>query len=350
MATLPETDTYPLGQHKVEDSKDNNRKPKLWFLSGKLLATFVLVVLPTGVLLSQAAVEELKFLLLDGLRNHTLTIQYVNSQGFLYYNIITYFQYIAFIIILVIFPPFPAPFSTQKYFRRQGIENAVVEYEYVRKILLVSLYLLIIVLAFLITLPGVYSYFPTPFNRIFNPAIHQISSNGLEILPIDVLYLIRLYLFIIVFAAFLKMLFATGRSQFRLYFAKGCFKIMEQKKDEVTKISYLIKGLNSYNKYLKRLTRLQISDLTKIYSNISSCEDKGEIIKTMESLSNAFEKGDTLEPLRKLSSMHKIPKEKFLTEQPLMHKIKELNTLIIPMATITITLITAFLPKLLIGH
>jgi len=349
MATMSETSTYPFSEHKKENN--NNKKPNLWFLSGKLLATVVLVVLPTCLLLSQAALEEIKSVMIDGLRNHTLTVQYVNSQGSLYYNIITYFQYIAFIIILVVFPPFPAPFSTQKYFKTQGYENAVVEYEYVRKILLVSLYLLIIVLVFLISLPGVYSYFPAPLNRIFNPAIHQISSNGLEILPIDVIYLIRIYLFIIVFAAFLKMLFATGRSQFRLYFAKGCFEIIKLKKeDEVKKMSYLIKGLNSYNKYLKRLTKLQITDLVKIYSSISSCEDKTKISKTMESLSGAFEKGDTLEPLRKLSSMYKIPRETLLTEQPLIHKIKELNTLIIPMATIVITLITAFLPKLIVGH
>jgi hypothetical protein len=86
---------------------------------------------------------------------------------------------------------------------------------------------------------------------------------------------------------------------------------------------YLIRGLNSYNKYSKRCTNLQINDLTKVYSKISSASQE-ERRKIVESLSNSLEGGNnTLEPVRYLLTISKVPEEEFLIEQPLKEKIKE---------------------------
>jgi hypothetical protein len=317
---------------------------KLWYFSGKMFATLVLIIFPTLVLLSQVAFEEMRLYFIKGLENGSLTIQYINSNIYIYY-IIIYFQYSVFLITLAVFPPFPAPHSTEKYFRIRGFENAVLEYEFVRNILLVTLVLLIVILTFTIILPFVHSYFPPPLNTLLNPAILNAAGTGQEVLPLHIIYYLRFYLFIIVVGAFLKILFAIAKPEFRLYFAIGCFRIIQRKRDEVVKMRYLIRGVNSYNKYLKRCMNLQMNDLTKIYSKISSAPQE-ERERIIESLSDFLERGsNTLQPVKYLLTISKIPEEEFLTEQQLKEKIKEGYTLLIPVFTIIVTLITSFIPR-----
>jgi hypothetical protein len=317
---------------------------KLWYFSGKMFAILVLIIFPTLVLVSQFAFEEMRLYFIKGLENGSLTIQYINSNIYIYY-IIIYFQYGVFLITLVVFPPFPAPHSTEKYFRIRGFENAVLEYEFVRHILLVTLVLLIVILAFTIILPFIHTYFPPPLNTLLNPGILNVRGTGQEVLPLHIIYYLRFYLFIIVVGAFLKILFALAKPEFRLYFAIGCFKIIQRKTDEAEKMRYLIKGLNSYNKYLKRCMNLQMNDLTKIYSKISNAPQE-ERKKIIESLSDLLERGNnTLEPVRNLLTLSKAPEEEFLTEQPLKQKIKDGYTLLIPVFTIIVTLITSYLAK-----
>jgi hypothetical protein len=326
------------------DSTRGDGSRKLWYFSGKTFATLVLIIFPTLVLASQIGFEEMRLYFIKGLENGSFTIQYVNSNIYIYYFII-YFQYSVFVITLVIFPPFPAPHATEKYFRIRGFENAVIEYELVRHILLVALALLIVILAFTIILPFIYSYFPPPLNTILNPEILNERAAGQEILPLHVIYYLRFYLFIIVSGAFLKLLIALAKPEFRLYFAKGCFKIIKRKQNEADKMKYLIKGLNSYNKYIKRWMNLQMNELTKIYSKISSTsqDERGKII---DSLSASLEKGlDNLEPMKILLPFSKLAEEEFLTEQRVREKIKDLYTLLLPVLTIVVTLITTYVGR-----
>lgn len=310
-----------------------------------MFATVVLIIFPTLVLLSQFAFEEMSLFFIRGLENGSLTIHYINSNIYIYY-IIIYFQYGVFIITLLVFPPFPAPHSTEKYFKIRGFENAVIEYEFVKKILLVTLVLLISILVFTILLAFIHSYFPPPLNRVLNPAILTAPRAGEEILPLHIIYYLRFYIFIIVVGAFLKILFAVGKPEFRLYYAMGCFRLIRQIENEVEKMSHVIKGLNSYNKYLKRCTNLQINDLTKIYSKISSAEQE-QREKIIESISRSLEGGNknTLEPMKYLLTMSKAQEEEFLTVQPFRQKIKDTYTLLIPTFTIIATLITAYVGR-----
>jgi hypothetical protein len=88
-----------------------------------------------------------------------------------------------------------------------------------------------------------------------------------------------------------------------------------------------------------------MNDLTKIYSKISSAPQE-EREKIIESLSKFLETGNnTLEPVKYLLTISKVPEEEFLTEQPLKQKIKEGYTLLIPVVTIIVTLITSHLGK-----
>ena len=136
-----------------------------------------------------------------------------------------------------------------------------------------------------------------------------------------IFYSARGFLFLTVLAGLLKMVFAISRKRFRLYFAKGCLSIAKNSNDEAEKMEYLIKGLNSYNSFLKRHINLEINEIKKIYSKITILPAK-EKIETVNKIIQSFESGDTLEPVRYLSSLKDVKTELFLTEEPLEQKIK----------------------------
>jgi hypothetical protein len=86
-------------------------------------------------------------------------------------------------------------------------------------------------------------------------------------------------------------------------------------------MEYLIKGLNSYNSFLKRHIKLEINEIKKIYSKIITLPTN-EKIKTVNKIIQSFESGDTLEPVRYLSSLKDSTTELFIVEEPLEQKIK----------------------------
>ncbi len=58
-------------------------------------------------------------------------------------NIFSAFQIVVFVVMELIYPPYPAPFSIEKYFIKRGFESAVSEFELVKKILYAAVPLLI---------------------------------------------------------------------------------------------------------------------------------------------------------------------------------------------------------------
>jgi hypothetical protein len=209
--------------------------------------------------------------------------------------------------MIIIYPPYPAPFSIEKYFIKRGFESAVSEFELVRKILYVAVPLLI---------------FFTVINLI-QPLFEQfISKESLSLVTDSIVfYSARGFLFLTVLAGLLKTVFALSRRRFRLYFAKGCLSIAKNSNDEVEKMEFLIKGLNSYNSFLKRHIKLEINEIKKIYSKITTLPIEAKM-DTVNKIIQSFESADTLEPVRCLSSLQENKKELFLTEEPLEQKIK----------------------------
>jgi|GEM_PF-3088252 len=65
-------------------------------------------------------------------------------------------------------------------------------------------------------------------------------------------------------------------------------------------MEYLIKGLNSYNSFIKEQIKLEINEIKKIYSKITILLAK-EKIETVNKIILSFESGDTLDPVRCLS-------------------------------------------------
>jgi len=279
---------------------------RISLLSGFQVTIIVLIILPSAVIISHYFLTEVVieyFKSISTIDTINQNLQYAKLSV----NIFSVFQIVVFIVMIMIYPPYPAPFSIEKYFVKRGFESAVSEFELVRKILFVAVPLLI---------------FFTVINLI-QPLLEQfISTQVLSIITDSIVfYSARGFLFLTVLAGLLKMVFALSRRRFRLYFAKGCLSIAKNTDDEVEKMEYLIKGLNSYNSFLKRHIKLEINEIKKIYSKITTLPSK-EKMDTVNGIIQSFESGDTLEPVRYLSSLKDNKTELFLTEEPLEQKIK----------------------------
>jgi hypothetical protein len=284
----------------------NRLDKRVSLLSGFQLTIIVLIVLPSAVIISH-------YFLTEVVINYFKSISTVDTvsenleYATLAVNLFSTFQIVVFVVMVLVYPPYPAPFSIEKYFVKRGFESAVSEFELVRKILYVAIPLLIFftVIEFL------------------KPLIEQFVSEEVVAMFTEniVFYSARGFLFLTVLAGLLKAVFALSRKRFRLYFAKGCLSIAKNSNDEVEKMEYVIKGLNSYNSFLKRHIKLEINEIKKIFSKITTLPSK-EKSDTVNSIIKSFESGDTLEPVRYLSSLHDNKTESFLTEEPLEQKIK----------------------------
>lgn len=123
-------------------------------------------------------------------------------------------------------------------------------------------------------------------------------------------------------------------------------------------ISYLIRGLNHYNKFLKQKINLQIRDIEKVYSKIASSTPTGKknplesmpndsIESIAKDLVNEFGKDkDILAPARYLGRILKKDKtEEYLTKEPFTEKIKGWNAIFAAMIPAAAAIIVALLKR-----
>lgn len=244
------------------------------------------------------------------------------------------------------FPPYPAPFSLIAYIKARGYKNAVREYELVKKALDISVPLLIAFTVLSVIHDNDYSNTKDTRGAVFAFAqpFHQLST---ILHPhIGTFKYVNTLLVLIVTAAILKVIFAVARKDFRLYFARGCFMIIQGKNDEVEKMGYFVRGLNSYNLYLRRHIKLQIDDLKPIYSKIasSSSQLKNEVIsKVSNDFIDPSMEAATLEPVRYLYQLMDMHSETpMLTAQPLTNKLKDYTAAAVVVIPLMIQLFTTF--------
>ena len=107
---------------------------------------------------------------------------------------------------------------------------------------------------------------------------------------------------------------------------------------------YLRLGLDSYNKYLRRRVKYQISDniIKQFYSKYirTTTKEKNEMIN---SLLRAFEDGRT-KPVTCISMIMKVPEtEEFLTQETVGQKLKVIGTFLAATIPIIISLIDIIL-------
>jgi hypothetical protein len=355
-----------MGSNKNNNSenKDYNSKERNsilhiaysgWIFSGKIITTLSLILLPLIVILSQLVYDSISS---DFSKNFD-DLESIYEKKLLQYTV-TFFQYAVFATILFIYPPYPAPICIGNYFKKRGYENAVIEYEFVKKILYFAVPLFIILT---IILP------------LVSPLIETYYSIGLRpIYSQPAFTLAQVYLLLIVLSGILKIIMAIARKRFRLYFARGCILIASHKKDEVEKTSYLLKALESYNSYLRRNLNLQISDLRLIKSKITGASilDKDRLIhnlsvsftendnitkKKVEDMSTSASDKEvdkltavtttkklTLQPLREIRRFVKprVPMHKFLAQQPILQRVKDQSALAITIIPLIISVVELY--------
>lgn len=293
-------------------------------LSGFKFTFIVLILLPSLVVFSHFIVTSIIIQYFKSIST-PLNVQQNLQYAKLAVDIFSFFEIIVFIIMIIVYPPYPAPYSAEKYFMERGYEAAVTEFNLVRRILYVAVPLLIFFTVINFLQPFLENFFPA--KQFLLPVTDSI-----------VFYSARGFVFLAVLAGILKMVFALSRKRFRLYYAKGCLSLIRKSKDEVEKMGYLIMGLNSYNSYLRRYLKLEIKDIKKIYSKLATLPDKDKDA-AIEKITECFDSGDTLEPLRYLAQFKDADSDVLLAEEPLHEKIKTQVTYAVGIIPVALTIL-----------
>lgn len=227
---------------------------------------------------------------------------------------------ISVFIMLVLYAPYRAAYSSEKYFERRGYKNAINEYHVIKHIL----YVAVPVFIFFAILP----YIPMIKIRID------------ALLPPEVESLLTLFSFWIVVAGLSKITIQVAKKDFRLNFATGCIRVLAREGNEIDRMKYIIWGLNAYNSYLRRYLKLEIDKLKKIYSNISTLPLTARI-GFMNSIAASFDI-DKLEPLHVLSEyLSAEDKEQLLVKASFKQKIKEAAAFVAVVVPILIAIFQA---------
>ena len=167
------------------------------------------------------------------------SFEYFNNEYFAF-QIRDYFQYGVFVVMLIVYPLYPSVFSLEKFFIKRNPENVIIEYEMLKKIVY-GLFPLFI-FAFVYLIGGTMKE---------NPLGIIIKFLGDPVTQIFVCYNYRSNIFYCWFCTPQNYL-ANCKERIQILFCKSIVQSDLKKEDEAEKISYLVKALNSYNKYIRR--------------------------------------------------------------------------------------------------
>jgi hypothetical protein len=316
-----------------------------WIASGKVVSAISLFILPLAVVIYAYVVHEIlkPYLFFDISHHLRSSIPHLPTiVGFL-----NSFEIIAFILIVLLYPPYPAPAPIKWYFEKRGFIRAVSEFRLVRQVLYIVVPLLIVFTVF-----GLIHDFWLPDTSHKVTTVNTLNTTG----PLVQIALIidphmptfnfaKLLLFFIVISGMFKIICAFARTEFWLYYARGCFVLMQDSKNEADEMKFFVMGLNSYNSYLRRKTKLQIKDLKRAYSKIAaaSINQKNNTFGkfALFFLSDKSVEHNTLFPLREIPNLMEIPETDLLVEESLMNKVRgwvAAAAVVIPVAIQIITL------------
>jgi hypothetical protein len=119
---------------------------------------------------------------------------------------------------------------------------------------------------------------------------------------------------------------------------------MQDAKNEIDEMRYLVMGLDSYNYYLRRQMKLEIKDIKHVYSKIAAAQAKeknmfvGDL--ALFFVSDKRVEADTLYPLRKISELLNKPETELLVGEALKNRVKELGAAAAAIIPLTIQIIT----------
>ena len=151
----------------------------------------------------------------------------------------------------------------------------------------------------------------------FVPLVGPLVKGALDYYPsikgdLDVLLLnTQEIAFLVLYTALFRLVMHEARKEFRYYFAIALFEISNVIHKEIKRIQYLVKGLNSYDKYMKRSLNLQIKNLKEIQEKIAvaDSEYRNILLQTIHE-----EKDDRFDIIKKLSEFLSIKNMEDLLE------------------------------------
>jgi hypothetical protein len=254
---------------------------------------------------------------------------------------------IEILVMFVVYPLYPRPYSPWKYYSRIGFENLVFEYEYLKRIVYVILSISIILYVFSYSLPFIAANYDTlvyhtpglRFTADILEATYSIWGNPGP--TISIINVFQILFNFIIYSAILRIVLLASNKQLRFAFAFGCIIISLNKQNEIDKTRYLNMGLKKYNKYLQKYTQLQIKDIDTLYSRISfiTKEEKDRIIQL---LCKSF--GDSeLQPIRSISKYFSLEEAGQVlikeTKEPLRETIKGWTLFFVAVIPVALTII-----------
>jgi hypothetical protein len=288
-----------------------------WLLSGRALPIFFLVILPILLLLSHYLIVEyaVPYVSFEDVKGQ-LTLRGPVTVVFIV-HFINGFQYGVFIAIFIAYPlyTYVYPYVCRKC-HKPYFKDIVIEFEFIKKILWIAIPLTFI---FYYIIPVQNLHFlgipipRPPWDHDIGPYMAYVYRHLQPV--IDVLSLLQL----MTSAGLIKMAFLLARKEFTLDYARGCIQLLSKKKDEVEKMKYLMTGLSSYNKYIRKRLKVSIN-FFEIYSKIIN-SPTNERSSSIQQICTAFE-GNKLEVISQLSTFFSLSKEQFLTEDSFRNKLQ----------------------------
>jgi hypothetical protein len=191
-----------------------------------------------------------------------------------------------------------------KYFKRKKPEDLIGEREFIKKVVYIAIFPLIIIFFILIAV-----YFAVqPFITLYVLMILSILLN-VSFGPLV--------------GGLIRLLIQSRNGKFGYHFAKAYFQIGTNEEDNTKKMNYLIKGIKAYDKYLRNLG-IQI-DTKRIYSNIM-CDPSIDENKATNTFSESFNnEQDKLKPIKSVSEIANIKEtENILNEISKGQRIKDI--------------------------
>jgi hypothetical protein len=227
---------------------------------------------------------------------------------------------IPLLITCLLYGFYPLRYHTNNYFNKKGPKNAIAEYSFVKNILYIGIPLIIVF--------GSINYILTTLDLTTT-----LNSHPLSLALYAIVYSSQTALQYSVTAAALWMFSQLIKKDFRYYLAKAYIGSVLQNDEDTKKMNLLIMAVNSYNKYLVQLLRLQINTLGVYYALVKS---NGLIGDHIQSLFEAFDCNDKLMPARYMLQIMNVQKpEEVFVKESLSTKIVTWGTLagtILPIA------------------
>jgi hypothetical protein len=268
-----------------------------------LVALPILLISSTFILTNEFYQDKINTFFVNNFKDINLGFQFLISLSLL--------QYMIFAVMLIFYPLYPFIFSIENHFSKRNPKSALTEYQVLKKI--------------------VYTLLPIFFFGIVLRILSGVTEdNPLSALmlsldePAQLLFLSILAAVLLVLAsALLRIILLNRFKHFKFYLAMLSFRAMSRIEDNAERVKYLIDGLSFYNKYIRRILRVEVNN-RKITHSIITTDATVDRNPWVKELSQAFEDNDKLKPIRCLTQLFNVTDpEHFLVKESVGKKFEE---------------------------